>query len=58
MIGQNRQSAFQQAKADHDYQDVDKLLVENTDLTRAVHQMTVDVHKNLIGDGNTTSASE
>jgi uncharacterized membrane protein len=58
MIGQNRQAAFQQAKADHDYQDVDKLLVENTDLTRAVHQMTVDVHKNIIGDGNTTSASE
>jgi uncharacterized membrane protein len=23
MIGQNRQAAFQQAKADHDYQDVD-----------------------------------
>jgi len=58
MIGQNRQAAFQQAKADHDYQDVDELLVENTDLTRAVHQMTLDVHKNLIGDGNTTPASE
>ena len=33
MIGQNRQAAFQQAKADHDYQDVDTLLVEKTELT-------------------------
>ena len=33
MIGQNRQAAFQQAKADHDYQDVDTLLVENMKLT-------------------------
>jgi uncharacterized membrane protein len=58
MIGQNRQASFQQVKADHDYQDVDKLLVENTDLTRTIHQLTLDVHRNLIGDGNTTSASE
>lgn len=26
MIGQNRHAAFQQAKADHDYQDVDTLV--------------------------------
>lgn len=58
MIGQNRQAAFQQVKADHDYQDVDKLLVENTDLTRTIHNLTLDVHRNLIGDGNATSASE
>src|SRR6201994_4850240 len=35
MIGQNRQAAFQQAKADQDYGDVNKLLVENTDMTRS-----------------------
>src|SRR5690348_15697523 len=35
MIGQNRQAAFQQAKADRDYGDVNRLLVENTNITRA-----------------------
>src|SRR3954454_11452015 len=29
MIGQNRQASFQEAKADHDYATVDKLLEEN-----------------------------
>src|SRR3954463_5205226 len=40
MIGQNRQAAFQQAKADHDYQNMDRLLEENTKLTRLIHQAT------------------
>jgi uncharacterized membrane protein len=48
MIGQNRQGAFQQAKADHDYLDVNKLLVENTDLTRTVHDLTVELHHHLL----------
>jgi uncharacterized membrane protein len=48
MIGQNRQAAFQQAKADHDYADVDRLLVENTDLTRAVHQLTKELHDHVL----------
>src|SRR4029077_11603602 len=43
MIGQNRQAAFQQAKADHDYSDIDRLLIENTELTRAVHRLTSEV---------------
>ena len=30
MIGQNRQAAFQQAKADHDYAEEEALLKENT----------------------------
>ena len=55
MIGQNRQAAFQQAKADKDYQDVDTLLVENTDLTRAVHQLTLEVHDRLFGDSTKPS---
>jgi uncharacterized membrane protein len=50
MIGQNRQAAFQQAKADKDYLDVDTLLVENTNLTRAIHQLTQEVHQHLFGD--------
>jgi uncharacterized membrane protein len=50
MIGQNRQAAFQQAKADHDYHDVDKLLVENTVLTRAIHELTEGLHRQLVGE--------
>jgi len=49
MIGQNRQGEFQQAKADSDYADVNKLLVENTDLTRVISQMTQEMHARLIG---------
>jgi len=47
MIGQNRQAAFQQAKSDTDYHDVNALLVENTDLTRAINQLTKEVHQRL-----------
>jgi uncharacterized membrane protein len=45
MIGQNRQAAFQQAKADTDYTTVDRLLEENTRLTRSIHQLTREVHQ-------------
>src|SRR3954454_7219221 len=40
MIGQNRQAAFQQAKADHDFHEQEEELKLNTDLTRAIHEMT------------------
>jgi uncharacterized membrane protein len=50
MIGQNRQAAFQQVKADADYQDINKLLEENTQLTRLIHQLTQEVHTHLIPD--------
>jgi uncharacterized membrane protein len=49
MIGQNRQAAFQQTKSDRDYQDVNTLLVENTNLTRAINQMTEELHHHVIG---------
>jgi uncharacterized membrane protein len=49
MIGQNRQAAFQQAKSDRDYRDVNTLLVENTNLTRAINQMTEELHHHLLG---------
>ena len=55
MIGQNRQAAFQQAKADRDFQDVTTLLRENTDLTRLSHDLAEQVHRHLLGeatDGN------
>jgi uncharacterized membrane protein len=37
MIGQNRQSAYQQAKAEHDFNEEELELRANTALTREVH---------------------
>jgi uncharacterized membrane protein len=55
MIGQNRQASFQQAKADRDYTDQEKLLVENTELTRTIrdlsqqiHDLTMQIHRAVI----------
>lgn len=50
MIGQNRQASFQQAKADHDYAVSGNLLHENTDLTRAVHRLTQEIHAQVLAD--------
>jgi uncharacterized membrane protein len=51
MIGQNRQAAFQQAKADHDYSAEELELKTNTDLTRDIHRLTTELHRRLIGHG-------
>jgi uncharacterized membrane protein len=48
MIGQNRQSEFQQAKADHDFNEQELELKTNTDLTREIHQLTTELHRRLI----------
>jgi len=56
MIGQNRQAAFQQNKSDRDYRDVNRLLTENTDLTRAINQMTEEVHHHLLGGTESSSS--
>jgi uncharacterized membrane protein len=58
MIGQNRQASFQQAKADHDYKDVNTLLEENTVLTRAIHQLTQDVHGRLFDGSASTEQTQ
>jgi uncharacterized membrane protein len=50
MIGQNRQAAFQQAKADHEFNEQELELKTNTELTRAIHQLTVELHRRVIGD--------
>ena len=50
MIGQNRQSAFQQAKADHDFNEQERELKTNTDLTRAIHTLTTDLHRRLLDE--------
>jgi len=51
MIGQNRQAAFQQIKADHDFVEQELELKTNTELTRAIHAMTTELHSRLIEDG-------
>ena len=48
MIGQNRQSAFQQAKADHDFNEQELELKTNTELTRQIHVLTTELHRRLI----------
>jgi uncharacterized membrane protein len=52
MIGQNRQAAFQQAKADHDYASEEAMLKENTDLTRQIHALTLQLHDKVLGPGS------
>jgi uncharacterized membrane protein len=49
MIGQNRQAAFQQAKADHDFNAQELELHHNTEVTELIHQLTVELHERLIG---------
>lgn len=48
MIGQNRQAAFQQAKADHDFVAQEQELRTNTDLTRQVHALTLAIHDHVL----------
>ena len=48
MIGQNRQAAFQQAKADHDFVEQELELKTNTELTRSIHQLTTELHSRVL----------
>ncbi len=50
MIGQNRQAAFQQAKADHDFTEQELELKTNTALTREIDQLTTELHRRIMGD--------
>ena len=54
MIGQNRQAAFQQAKADHDFQAQELELKTNTELTREIHRLTAELHSRLMGPASAT----
>jgi uncharacterized membrane protein len=47
MIGQNRQASFQQAKADHDFNEQELELKTNTQLTREIHTLTIELHRRL-----------
>jgi len=48
MIGQNRQAAFQQAKADHDFIEQEQELKTNTDITRAIHELAKQIHASVV----------
>jgi uncharacterized membrane protein len=49
MIGQNRQAAFQQAKADHDFTEQALELKTNTELTREIDALTNELYRRLLG---------
>jgi len=49
MIGQNRQSDFQQAKADHDFTEQELELKTNTELTREIHTLTTEPARSAAG---------
>ena len=48
MIGQNRQAAFQQSRADHDFETQELELKTNTELTRQIHVLTEELHRRFI----------
>jgi uncharacterized membrane protein len=50
MIGQNRQASFQQAKADHDFQEQEQELKRNTQVTQAIHVLAQEIHAQLVTD--------
>ena len=50
MIGQNRQAAFQQAKANHDFVEQEQELKTNTALTRQIEVLTKEIHQRVLGD--------
>jgi uncharacterized membrane protein len=52
MIGQNRAAAFQQAKADHDFNEQELELKTNTEITRAIHTLTTELHNRLVAEGH------
>ena len=50
MIGQNRAAAFQQAKADHDFNEQELELKTNTQLTREIHALTTELHSRMLNE--------
>ena len=49
-IGQNRQAAFQHAKADHDFVEQELELKTNTDITREIHALATELHRRVMAD--------
>ena len=57
MIGQNRQAAFQQAKADHDFAEEEQELKLNTTLTKEIHELTREVQARVVAEVPTDRGS-
>jgi uncharacterized membrane protein len=57
MIGQNRQSQFQQAKADHDFGESEQELKLNTQLTQQIHDLTREIHQRVLDERPSTATS-
>ena len=55
MIGQNRAATFQQAKANHDFNEQELELKTNTELTREIHRLTTELHRRVVDEGHSTS---
>jgi uncharacterized membrane protein len=49
MIGQNRQSEFAQHKADHDFLEQEQELKLNTEVTKAIHALALEIHRTTCG---------
>ena len=65
LIGQNRQAAFQQAKADHDFSEAEQELKANTEVTRAIHELALELRNGQVaadgpdeGDGRPDAAAD
>ena len=57
MIGQNRQADFAQRKADHDFNEQEAELKLNTRLTKLVHELTKEMHTQIVStQGGSTAA--
>ena len=52
MIGQNRQAAFQQSKANHDFREQELELKTNTELTRQIPLLTPELHRRVIDESS------
>ena len=48
LIGQNREAHFQQAKADHEFNESEMELKLNTELTQQIHELTRDIHGRVV----------
>jgi uncharacterized membrane protein len=48
MIGQNRQADFTEAKANHDFAVTEQELHENTEITRLIQRLTVEIHDHYV----------
>jgi len=57
MIGQNRQADFSQAKANRDFAVAEQELHENTEITRLIQQLTVEIHNHYVRGARADSHS-